>query len=201
MNFTVDGVETDLGYLRGNTNLFIRDIDNLIRFVPAGRGGSYENLLKAKSKGVQGAIGWTSLEAFTELDLNVTYIDFRNTTTGQLGSGSRVPNEPYFYSNFSMRLNWDDVIFGLDQLSLSWHSRYVEEFSLIYDNLIALNAEREIVPSQFSHAAALTYSTDIYDTSATMSLEIQNLTDEKFYDFYGVQRPGRALNAKIVLNF
>jgi len=201
LSYTIEALETPIGFLRANTNLFIRDIDNLVRFVPAGRGGSYENLLKAKSEGLQGSMGWTSLEAFMELDLNVTYLDFRNTTTGQLGFDSRVPNEPYLYSNFSMRLNWDDVISGFDQLSVSWNSRFVEEFSLIYDNLNALNEERETVPSQLTHALALTYSTDIYESSITFTAEIQNLTDEKVYDFYGVQRPGRAFNAKVIYDF
>lgn len=201
LSYSIEALKTPVGFVRANTNLFIRDIDNLVRFVPAGRGGSYENLLKAKSEGIQGAMGWTSHEAFAELDFNLTYIDFRNVTSGNLGSGSRIPNEPYLYSNLAIKLNWDNVISGFDLLSLSWHSRFVEEFSLIYDNLNALNKEREIVPSQLTHAIALTYSTDIYGSSITFSAEIQNLTDEKVYDFYGVQRPGRALNAKVIYEF
>jgi hypothetical protein len=34
---------------------------------------------------------------------------------------------------------------------------------------------------------------------ATSSLELQNLTNEPAYDFFGVQRPGRAVYAKSTL--
>lgn len=201
LSYTIEGVETAIGMLRADTNLFKRDINDLIRFVPAGRGGSYENLSKATSEGIQGGMGWISPEAFAEFNFNATYMDFVNATTGQLGSGSRIPNEPYFYSNFSLHFNWLDVISEFDQLTVSWYSRFVEEYSLIYDNLTALNAEREAVPAQLSHAMALTYTADILDCPITVSAELQNLTDEKLYDFYGVQRPGRAFNAKVVFEF
>jgi len=201
LSYTIEGIETAIGILRADTNLFIRDIDNLVRFVPAGRGGSYENLSKAKSEGIQGGMGWMSPEGFAEFSFNVTYMDFVNATTDQLGAGSRIPNEPYFYSNLSLHFNWEDVFSEFDQLTLSWHSRFIEKYNLIYDNLTALNAEREAVPSQFSHAVALTYGTDIFELPITLSAEFQNLTDEKLHDFYGVQRPGRAFNAKLVVEF
>jgi len=57
------------------------------------------------------------------------------------------------------------------------------------------------VPAQVSHSVALTYGTDVFELPITLSAEFQNLTDEKLHDFYGVQRPGRAFNAKLVVEF
>lgn len=52
---------------------------------------------------------------------------------------------------------------------------------------------------QVVHALALTYevrSSDATSRAATFSIEAQNLTDTKAFDYFGVQRPGRAVAAR-----
>jgi hypothetical protein len=46
-------------------------------------------------------------------------------------------------------------------------------------------------PNELLHSAALTYLVSGERTFGT-TLEVQNLTNERAYDFIGVQKPGRA---------
>jgi vitamin B12 transporter len=66
----------------------------------------------------------------------------------------------------------------------------------------ATNAtEKLTIPSQVTYGLALSYV--LYGPKLRLgtTLEAQNLTDAKLFDFYGVQRPGRAFFAKWTLDY
>jgi vitamin B12 transporter len=56
---------------------------------------------------------------------------------------------------------------------------------------------KEVIPSQLLHSAVLLYEVRGEAVSLSNSFEVQNLTDAKAYDYFGVQRPGRAFYFKI----
>ena len=204
LGYTLENLLTNFGSVRAGVNLFVRDIKDLIQWTPggdrAGRNpaGKYENISDVRSEGIQGGMGWTSPESFISADINSTWMDYVNALTDK-----RIANEPYFYINTSLRLNWYDVLTDSDGLSASLHSRFIDEFSLIPEGDGSFNPgeANEKVSSQLSHALGVNYSMDISDYTINVSAEIQNLTDEKIYDFRGVQRPGRSYNAKFIVEF
>jgi hypothetical protein len=53
--------------------------------------------------------------------------------------------------------------------------------------------------AQLSYTAALTYALPLGQTKLSASVEVQNLTDARVYDFFGVQRPGRAVFGKVTV--
>ena len=56
---------------------------------------------------------------------------------------------------------------------------------------------KQTVDAQLTHGVSLTYVTRRDPTRLSFSLDGSNITDAKVYDFFGVQRPGRAFYAKV----
>lgn len=200
---SLEGLVTAAGIWRADANLFVRDADNLIVLIGNEEFFSYQNIYSATSEGIQAAAGWTSPDGLMDLAINFTSVDFKNTAdSGPFAryKGDRIPNRPYLFANASLRLNWTEVFAELDELSISWHVRFVNEYDLIWES-VGLDAFKDSVPAQESHAVGLTYARDLYPYVLNLSAEVQNITDEKLFDFYGVQRPGRAFYVKATLDF
>jgi vitamin B12 transporter len=62
---------------------------------------------------------------------------------------------------------------------------------------VGLKEFKQVIPSQLVHSLAVVYLVDTDHGSLSSSMEVQNLSDEDVYDFFGVQRPGRAFYAKM----
>jgi vitamin B12 transporter len=58
-----------------------------------------------------------------------------------------------------------------------------------------------VIPAQLVHGIALGYALRGQERALGMTVEVQNLTDARAFDFFGVQRPGRAFHAKTTLEF
>ena len=54
---------------------------------------------------------------------------------------------------------------------------------------------KEVVPTQFAHNLSLSYS--LQQGRYNFSIECRNLTDEKLYDNFSLQKAGRAYYAKV----
>jgi vitamin B12 transporter len=187
------------GRFRMDLNGFVREADQLIVLLGSDRFFMYDNVYSARSLGVEAAAGWTSPRDYVTLDSNVTYVDLRNTSTeGTFADfeGDRVPNRPYLFSNASARFALDAVAVSDDTLSLTWYTRYVHEFYRGWES-VGLREYKQVVPSQFLHSVALTYLVDGEPAVLGFTAELENLTDTKAYDFFGVQRPGRAFYFKV----
>jgi vitamin B12 transporter len=57
-------------------------------------------------------------------------------------------------------------------------------------------ARRE-VPAQTTHNVGLSYFVETEIARVNATFEVQNVTDEQRYDFFGAQRPGRTFYAKL----
>jgi hypothetical protein len=200
---TVDARNTSLGAFRADTNGFLRSADQLIVLLGNERMFSYQNVYSARAVGVEASSGWTSPGEYLSIDGNVTYQDFRNTEdagTFAAFEGDRIPNRPYFFANGSARLLFRQIASPRDELSLLWNTRWVHEFFRSWESAGA-RAYKPSLPAQLLHAAALTYLTRTDAVSVSFTGEVQNLTDRRAFDFYGVQRPGRAFYFKTTLEF
>lgn len=196
LGLTLSGEVRPVGKLSGDVNGFVRSADRLIVLVGDDEMATYQNVYSAVSRGVELAGGWASPGEYVALNGNVTWVDFRNTSTDgpfAANEGDRIPNRPYLFGTGSARLQKGAVAAPNDELSLTWTSRYVHAFFRGWEGL---GTEKLTVPSQLVHGVALTYLVRGEPTQLSFTGEAQNVTDAAAFDVFGVPRPGRAFYFK-----
>jgi outer membrane receptor protein involved in Fe transport len=132
--------------------------------------------------------------------LNVTSQNVRDQekitaekNTPNINYGVRLPNMPYFFTNGDISAFWHNCIKKGYVLTFTYGNNYVQKFPLRWENQGSKNT-KDWVPKQFSHDVEITYS--MKNGRYNLSLECKNLTDEKMYDNFSLQKPGRAFYAK-----
>lgn len=204
VSLTLQDLATSAGTFHGTVTFFFRRAADLVILLGGEGVFQYRNVGVARIVGVEGVLTWRSPGEYVELSLNSTYQDARNVSTdGAFGpfKGDRVPNRPYFFNNASVRLQHRDLMKQGDELSLTWYGRHVHPFFLSWESF-GTGESRPTVDAQFTQAVVLAYAIrGLVLEKLTLSGEVQNLTDEKVFDFYGVQRPGRAVYFKATSTF
>jgi vitamin B12 transporter len=195
------GLTFESDSVRLDANGFLRDARDLIVLLGNDRSFTWFNVYGSRSAGLEAAAGWTSPGRWVSVDANGTWMSLRNTS--QEGAfadfaGDRIPNRPWLLLNSAVTLGASDVVAPSDRLTLDLYSRYVHEFFRGWES-VGLLEFKQVVPTQLSHTAAITYAVEREDQRVAASVEIQNLTDTELYDFFGVQRPGRAVYGKVSL--
>jgi hypothetical protein len=140
-------------------------------------------------------VRWIAPGDYAVLEASATYQDSRNTATSGPDAaqrGDRIPNRPYAFGNASLELRHESLITAGDVASVLWSSRYVHRFYRTWESLGAIEVKPR-VDSQLLHAVGISYAIESERRSLTTTLEMQNATDVRTFDFYGVQRPGRAV--------
>jgi vitamin B12 transporter len=202
LSLTLDLRATQAGEFRGEVNAFVRHSDNLIVLLGNDMVFSYQNVYTSRSQGLETSAGWTSPGEYLSVDGNVTWQSVRNQSdsgTFRDFKGDRIPNRPWLFANLQARTQLKNVSGPTDSLMLSYYLRYVKGFFRGWESL-GLREFKQVVPDQTTHALALTYLATGKLTQ-TWSAEIQNLTDAKAYDFFGVERPGRAFYVKVTAEY
>jgi vitamin B12 transporter len=203
LSLEINELNNDYGSWKASTNLFIRDVEDAIILMTVNNGSQYQNVSSVDSKGFQVSGAWTSVEDFLSIEANYTTFDLINTADKGLFAqfkNERIPNRPHTFFNTKVGLKWTSIFSGYDELRLNWNYRFVDRFDLFWDS--HKSAQSDIfVPIQESHGVAAIYTKDIYSYTVSLAAEIQNVTNEKLYDHYGVQRPGRAFSLKTVVEF
>ncbi|MEM6526143.1 MAG: carboxypeptidase-like regulatory domain-containing protein [Bacteroidota bacterium] len=185
-------------------NFFLRKIDDLIfLLVSPDNLGSFQNVWSATSQGFELSGRWRDVVKGLTLSANTTYQEYLNTSeTGPFESfeGDRIPNTPYFFANGSAAYELTDLIKKKDRLSIFWNMRYVNAFFVGWESA-GLRQFKAEVPNQTIHAAGITHRMNIKNIQNALTLEVQNLTNAKVFDLFGVQRPGRAIYIKSTIQF
>jgi hypothetical protein len=192
---------TELGAYRAGANLFLRDAHDQIVLIGNDRTLSYQNVLSARSQGIEGSLGWTSPGRALSLDGNATYQSLRNTSdsgTFALYEGDRLPNRPYFFANGSVTYQLERLLAPRDSLSLSWYTNYVHQFYRSWES-IGQRDSKQVILTQLTHTVALTHALPTRTAKVSSTLEVDNLTNARALDFFGVQKPGRAFYVKTTL--
>jgi len=203
LSLELDGLTNTYGSWKGGANVFLRDIENAIFLTTQNDVSQYQNIFAVESSGYQFSGGWSSPEDFINFSANYTYVDLINTSSEGLFAqykDERVPNRPYSFFNTKAALKWIGVLSNYDELEVEWNYRQVEKFELLWGDE-GLSQFNPNVPTQESHSLAASYTKDFISYLVTLSAEVQNMTDEQLYDYYGVQRPGRAYYMKMILEF
>ncbi|NVJ00079.1 TonB-dependent siderophore myxochelin receptor MxcH [Myxococcus sp. AM009] len=202
LELSLDDWRTGAGRFRGSVGGFARFADQLIVLLGNDASLSYQNVYAARSVGVEAAAGWTSPGDWLALDANATWQDFRNAGGGgafEAFKGDRIPNRPWLFANASARLQRRALLQASDAAALSFTSRYVHGFYRGWESQ-GLREYKQDVDAQLIHSVALSYQRE-GSPALGGTLEVFNLTNARAYDFFGVQRPGRALTFKVTADF
>jgi vitamin B12 transporter len=183
-----------------DVNGFYRDTDRQIVLLGNDRFFSYQNVYRAIARGVEAGFEWVSPHRYASVDGNVTYLDLRNASEkGTFGAfeGDRIPNRPWLTANWGAGLRFASLGLEGDALEPFYLGRYVHEFFRSWESQ-GLRESKQMVPSQMSHGVGLTYSIERERGRASVTLEAGNLMNANLFDFFGVQRPGRGYQLKLM---
>ena len=167
--------------------------------------GIYENHGRVKTKGYNLSARyshgrWLSLGgAFSNMNARDAekYLA-GNTQQASMTYKQRIPNQPYTYANFDVTLYWHDLGGRGNVLSVSYDGFYQHEFPLYWEHL-GDPSTKSRVPDQLSHNLVVGYT--LKGGRYNLSLECRNLTDEKLYDNFSLQKAGRAFYGKVRVYF
>lgn len=133
---------------------------------------------------------------------NFTQMDVRDNEKYQIGTAggavenlgykARISNVPYRFADYDVTFYWHRLGGRGNLLTLTYDSQYTHRFS--YYPEIFGNVNDFYVPNQFAHNLTLSYS--MKEGRYNFSLECRNLTNEKLYDNFSLQKAGRAFYAK-----
>ena len=106
-------------------------------------------------------------------------------------------NLPYQFANSDVTFYWRNLWKKGNTLSVTYDNLYMHSFPLYSE---AVGSESEfVVPTQFSHNLTLSYG--IQNGRYNISFECRNLTSEKLYDNFSLQKAGRAFYGKVRVYF
>ncbi|MCD8091684.1 MAG: carboxypeptidase-like regulatory domain-containing protein [Bacteroides sp.] len=168
-------------------------------------GATYINYGKVLTKGYTVSARY-GLGRWLSAGGNFTQMNVRDNEKTQIGTGgatenigykSRVPNVPYRFADFDVNLYWHDLGKKGNVLLVTYDNQYMHSFSY-YSQAVGKNSDF-IVPDQFSHNLALSYS--LNRGRYSFSLECRNFTDEDLYDNFSLQKAGRAFYGKVRIHF
>lgn len=139
---------------------------------------------------------------FLSIGGNYTIQNLRNNEKYKSGSfdelstiyKERMPNVPYSYGNAEAGINFRNVLKRGNSLYVGYNMQYIHQF--YYDWEIYGNKDsKSLIPNQLSHNASISYV--MLNKTLNLALECNNLTDERLFDNFSLQKPGRNFMFKI----
>jgi len=109
----------------------------------------------------------------------------------------QMPNIPYLFGNFDLNVHFPDFTGSGNKLNAGYNLQYVHDFYLYWPSR---GATKNTIPQQLSHDLNLVYS--LKSGRYNIGLEARNITNERLYDNFSMQKPGRAfyLNLRYFIN-
>ncbi|MDR2138728.1 MAG: carboxypeptidase-like regulatory domain-containing protein [Tannerella sp.] len=185
----------DAGYILRNTKDYIRRVTDSY----SGKYfASYINHGYVRNVSLEGELRY-SYKNIVTAGVNATTQNIRDNAPETMGTSAsttykaRIPNIPYFFASGDIEIVRRNFIRKANHLSFGYNANYVHEFPL-YSERHGSSSKR-VVPTQFSHDIQITYT--IANGRYNLTAECKNLTDEKLYDNFSLQKPGRAFYIKM----
>jgi outer membrane receptor protein involved in Fe transport len=182
-------------------NFFLRDVADYMQPVRFRRGSRVENILNVLVYGFELDLQyeWDSRLLITA---NLTQQNvLNNEKYDDAGNIKRIyrdqlPNTPYFFwnlgANYDVRRQNDG--FGL---AVYYSLNYVHEFFLGYES-VATGGEKNTIPTQILNNVGATITS--HNKKYSVSIECANVFNALAFDNFNIQKPGRALYAKLRCN-
>lgn len=156
------------------------------------------NLANVNNAGVDGEIRYSFKRLFTA-GINMTYQNLRNNTKYEGGQTivsalyrDRIPNMPYWFGNADASVFLKDVGKKGNTLTLGYNLLFVNTYYLSWPSQ---GAEKLTIPRQFSHDVNIVYA--LGNGKYNIAGECKNMFDNRLYDNFTLQKPGRAFYLKL----
>ncbi|TRX54327.1 TonB-dependent receptor [Fulvivirga sp. M361] len=183
--------------IKVGSSFFYRNTSNKVFLIVADRANSqYENLSRVETTGVEINGSFQPISTL-KFSLNATY---QNAIAKELDTsrgfstssiGERVPNEPYFFSNFIADYSIPKLPVSKGKIKLLYSLNYVNSFLIAWDQ----NAiDQSNTPSQTIHNLSAAWLAPKEKWS--VGFECRNLFDALAFDNFEVQKPGRSFYVK-----
>ena len=182
-----------------DVNGFLRETSDQIVLLAGRQFIPYVNISDARGLGLENAFSWVAPERWLTLDGSFTWQDIRNTSTsGPFAgmNGMRIPSLPYLFASWGARGRIGGLPKKEDAIEPFYHGRFTHGFYRGWD--IGDPEYKTSLPSQVNHDVGVTYSMARSFARFSCTFEVDNVTNARLYDFFGVQRPGRSFNLKLV---
>ena len=196
------GLYVEAGFIWRNTTDYIQR--NIVDLSGGKSAASYINYGKVRTLGANLSTRYTFAE-WLSVGGNFTYMDVRDnmkqalgSTMPNLGYGDRMPNIPYLFADADITFTWRDFLHENNTLSLTYDNQYLHHF-FYYSSRIGTNRDDYMVPNQFSHNLSLSYT--LCRGKYNISVECRNITNERLYDNFSLQKAGRAFYGKLRISF
>ena len=167
--------------------------------------GFYENHGRVRTQGynISARYGWSRWLSIGGTFSNINVRDHEryvagNTLQESETYGQRMPNQPYMFASFDATFTWHDLLADGNTLTVAYDGYYQHAFPLYWEHF-GDPASKSVVPDQLSHNLSISYS--LQNGRYNISLECRNLTNEKLYDNFSLQKAGRAFYAKVRVFF
>lgn len=182
-------------------NTFYRGISNKLQLNIFGGQelGQYTNIRKIGGTGAEIDIIY-DYDQNLRFNLNGTYQNIRNKQeidengNANILLDDRLRNQPYLLANAGLEYTLSDFIQKQSKIFTYLQSSYVHEFFLRWPSLGIAN-QKDVVPTQLVFDAGLSYT--FPSEKLSIALDISNILNEQVYDNFLLQKPGRAIFAKI----
>lgn len=182
-------------------NFVLRDAKDFIAIMAKDNLTQTLNLRDVRNTGVDADVKYAYRDIFT-IAANATYQRLINMTRyEEPGSNTessvykdQIPNMPYLFGNLDLGARFKKVGFPHALLGVNYHLNFVNAYYLKWPSLGGSDGKNEI-PQQLSHDVSATYT--LKDGKYNVSLECRNLTNERLYDNFLLQKPGRAFYVKL----
>ena len=192
----------EAGFIWRNTTDYIQR--NIVDLSGGKSAASYINYGRVLTLGANISARYTFAK-WLSVGGNFTYMDVRDnmklalgTTMPNLGYGDRMPNIPYLFADADVTVTWRDFLHKDNTLSLTYDNQYLHHF-YYYSSRIGTNRDDYMVPNQFSHNLSLSYT--LCGGKYNISVECRNITNERLYDNFSLQKAGRAFYGKLRISF
>lgn len=191
---------TSAGDFTLDVNVFLRESENLVVLLLGDdRNYTYQNVHQARGFGVENAVNWSSPGRYLNLDGMLTWQSVRNISNqGTFGDsqGDRIPNRPYLFGSWGARLRFAGTPGPTDTVEPFYNGRYVHGFFRGWESK-GLKQFKQTVDQQTTHNVGVSWTVTRSATRIVSTFEIDNVSNAKAYDNFGVQRPGRAYYVKV----
>jgi outer membrane cobalamin receptor len=204
-----DNVNVGFGYKKEHNthsfglqgNFIYREAKDFIQPIAVGTHTMSVNKTNVQVTGVDGVFNYGYKQWFT-FQVNATYqktVDMN--PNGQYGTNQpnylykkQLPNIPILYGNADLGFYFKNLKYEQDLFSINLFANYSDSYYLNYPSLGAPEYKKSI-PEQIFYSAALAYS--LKNGRYNVAFECRNITNERLYDYFMVQKPGRSFTVKL----
>lgn len=188
--------------LSTSVNFFRRDVLNFTQRISFGRRSKYVNVRDVLIYGFELDFNY-SYKKRLFIDANFTrQYSLNNVKLNDRGDLNRaykeqLPNTPFLFSNLVVSY---DLIkdFKNYKVTGNYSLNYVKEFYLGYA-FIATAFDKNTIPEQLTNDLGVTISS--INERYSLSIQATNIFNKRVFDNFNIQKPGRAIFAKIRYNF